>query len=213
MAILGNAAGTTARAVGHYSPAHADRRGRDRPGGDAVGRELFDLHAPRLHTYDADARPWLRTHDRRQDAIVIDAYRQPYIPFYLTTLEFFRLVRDRLAPGGVVVVNVGHPEGSTKLQRTLAATMRAAFGGDRVFRDDSEPTNTMLLATSTDADPTSTLHAAAVTLPRDLGGIVDQAADRLRPALRGGPVYTDDRAPVEWLVDLSLADVATGKGG
>ena len=59
-----------------------------------------------------------------QDAIVIDAYRQPYIPFYLTTLEFFRLVRERLAPGGVVIVNVGHPEGSTKLQKVLAATMR-----------------------------------------------------------------------------------------
>ena len=49
-------------------------------------------------------------------------------------------------------------------------------------------------------------------MPRELGSTLDEAADRLRPALRGGPVYTDDRAPVEWLVDLSLADVATGKG-
>jgi len=71
----------------------------------------------------------------------------------------------------------------------------------------------MLLATTTDADPASSLHAAAVTVPSELGSTLDEAADRLRPALRGGPVYTDDRAPVEWLVDLSLADVATGKGG
>jgi hypothetical protein len=28
------------------------------------------------------------------------------------------------------------------------------------------------------------------------------------PALTGGEVFTDDRAPVEWLVDLSLADQA-----
>ena len=26
----------------------------------------------------------------------MDAYRQPYIPFYLATKEFFALVRDRL---------------------------------------------------------------------------------------------------------------------
>ena len=78
-----------------------------------------------------------------------------------------------------MVVNVGHPEGSTKLHKALAATMRAAFGSDRVFRDDSEPTNTMLLATTTDADPASSLHAAAVTVPSELGSTLDEAADRL----------------------------------
>ena len=36
-----------------------------------------------MHT--ADARPFLREHRRRYDAILVDAYRQPYIPFYLAT--------------------------------------------------------------------------------------------------------------------------------
>ena len=36
------------------------------------------------------------------------------------------------------------------------------------------------------------------------------AAGRLAPALRGGPVYTDDRAPVEWLTDLSILRYAGG---
>ena len=48
-----------------------------------------------------DARPFLRRTDERYDAIFVDAYRQPYIPFYLTTREFFELARDRLSPGGV----------------------------------------------------------------------------------------------------------------
>ncbi len=52
--------------------------------------------------------------------------------------------------------------------------------------------------------------SAAATLPGDARTVLTDAADRLQPALRGGPVYTDDKAPVEWLVDLSLADVATG---
>ncbi|MGI9155709.1 MAG: spermidine synthase [Marmoricola sp.] len=211
VAVLGNAAGTTARALGHYSPQTRIDAVEIDPDVTAVGRRLFDLRAPRLHTYAADARPWLRQHTRRQDAIVIDAYRQPYIPFYLTTLEFFDLVRQRLAPGGVAVVNVGHPDGSTKLQKTLAATMRAVFGNDRVLRDDSEPTNTMLLGTTGDRDPQTALHIRAASLPREAADVLRSAADRLRPALRGGPVYTDDKAPVEWLVDLSLADVATGK--
>jgi spermidine synthase len=64
---------------------------------------------------------------RRYDAIFVDAYRQPYIPFYLTTREFFRLVRARLNPGGAVVVNVGHPEDSDALERVLTAGLRSAF--------------------------------------------------------------------------------------
>jgi hypothetical protein len=43
-----------------------------------------------------------------------------------------------------------------------------------------------------------------------LHGLAYTVGARLGPALRGGPVYTDDRAPVEWLTDLSLFRYATG---
>ena len=68
--------------------------------------------------------------------IMVDAYRQPYIPFYLTTKEFFELARDRLAPGGVVAINVGHPEGSDRLEKVLSATLRSVFAN--VARDPLE---------------------------------------------------------------------------
>jgi len=45
-------------------------------------------------------------------------------------------------------------------------------------------------------------------MPPDLAGVTAAAADRLAPPLRGGSVYTDDRAPVEWLVDASIVKVA-----
>ena len=44
----------------------------------------------------ADARPFLQSSRQRYDLILIDAYRQPYVPFYLATREFFALCRDRL---------------------------------------------------------------------------------------------------------------------
>ena len=47
---------------------------------------------PQLREFAEDARPFLRQTDERYDAIFVDAYRQPYIPFYLTTREFFELV-------------------------------------------------------------------------------------------------------------------------
>ena len=82
---------------------------------------------PRLSVHHEDARPYLRRTDARYDVIVVDAYRQPYIPFYLVTREFFELVRDRLNPGGVVLVNIGHPEGEDDLEKVLTATMGAVF--------------------------------------------------------------------------------------
>jgi spermidine synthase len=207
VAILGNAAGTTARAIGHYFPQTTVDAVEIDPALTAVGRKLFDLSGPRLHTHTADARPWLRASTRRYDVIMVDAYRQPYIPFYLTTREFFALVREHLAPGGLVVINVGHPEQSDQLEKVLSATMRTEFGDANVWRDPAEPTNSMLLGT-TATDPAGRLRAAATPLPTELAAVAVATADRLAPALTGGPVYTDDRAPVEWLVDTSLAQVA-----
>ena len=88
-----------------------------------LGRRWFDMRAPRLRTHTEDARPFLRRTSERYDAILVDAYRQPYIPFYMATREFFELARDRLTPGGVVIINVGHPESSDALEKVLTATM------------------------------------------------------------------------------------------
>jgi spermidine synthase len=207
VAILGNAAGTTARAIGHYFPATSVDAVEIDGALTKVGHELFGLSGPRLRTHTADARPWLEATSRTFDVIMVDAYRQPYIPFYLATREFFALVREHLAPGGLVVINVGHPEQSDPLEKVLSATMRAEFGEGNVWRDPAEPTNTMLVG-STASDPAARLGAAAAGLPLELEQIARSTAERLRPALTGGRVYTDDLAPVEWLVDTSLAEVA-----
>ena len=135
IAILGNAAGTTARAYAHYFP---------RTRVDAVeidgeltrmGRRWFDMRGPNLHVYTDDARPWLERQPKRQyDAIFVDAYRQPYIPFYLTTREFFSTVRSRLRPGGMVIVNIGHPEDSRDLERVLGGDDARGVPGRRPRR-------------------------------------------------------------------------------
>lgn len=207
IAILGSAAGTVARAYGHFFPSTRIDAVEIDPKLTEVGRELFDLRAPNLHTHAADARPWLRATQRRFDVIYVDAYRQPYIPFYLATEEFFRLARERLSPGGMVMVNVGHPEDSDRLERVLGATMGKVF--KNVARDPSEDVNTQLVAS---ANPlTGARLGAAVSagaLPDDLARTALSAAERLAPAPRDGRVYTDDVAPVEWLIDASIVQVA-----
>jgi spermidine synthase len=206
IAILGNAAGTTARSYGHYFPGtEIDGVEIDDDLAD-VGREYFDMGSnPRLTVHDADARPWLRRSDGGFDAIIVDAYRQPYIPFYLTTREFFELARNRLAPGGMVIVNAGHPEGSTDLEKVLGRTMAEVF--PTVLRDPIRPTNTLLVGTSAPASA-DRLERAAAALPGELTALARESARRIGPRLEGGTVYTDDRAPVEWLIDRSILGYA-----
>ncbi len=88
--MLGNAGGSIARAYGRYLP---------RTWFDAVeidgeltdlGRRYLDLRNARMRTFTEDARPFLARSDLRYDAIMVDVYRQPYIPFYLTTKRVLR---------------------------------------------------------------------------------------------------------------------------
>ncbi len=205
IAILGNAAGTVARAFGHFFPATAVDAVEIDGELTELGRRFFDLRNPRMRTFAEDARPWLERSGGGYDAIMVDAYRQPYIPFYLTTREFFELARERLTPGGLVIVNVGHPEGSEELERVLGATMAVAFS--RVLRYPIEPTNTLLVAADGGLSP-ARLGRNAKRLPAPLQPLARSAAAALAPRLPGGEVFSDDRAPVEWLVDSSLLEYA-----
>jgi spermidine synthase len=207
VAILGNAGGTVARVYGHYFPGtEVDAVEIDGALTD-LGRRYLGLDNARMDVYEEDARPWLEASAGGYDAILVDAYRQPYIPFYLTTAEFFRLAAERLAPGGVVIVNVGHPEDSDALERVLGATMATSF--PRVLRDPIADTNVLLVGGGADISG-ARLEATVTELPFDLRPIALAAAARLAPRLPGGDVYTDDHAPVEWLIDDSLLEYAGG---
>ena len=208
IAILGDAAGTVARAYGHYFPStRVDAVELD---GEltAIGRRYFDLRGRDLHTYTADARPWLAASRARYNAIFLDAYRQPYIPFYLVTKEFFALIRAHLRPGGTVIINVGHVPGSDELEKVVSATLRAVF--PVVIRDVVSDTNSLVVA-STQTPAGARMLGAQTALPAGLHALAATVGGRLGPALGGGAVYTDDRAPVEWLTDLSIVRYAGGR--
>jgi spermidine synthase len=210
VAILGNAAGTTARALGVYYPA-ADVDGVELdPAVSRVGRRYFAMDEnPRLTVHDADARPYLRSTDQLYDLIVVDAYHQPYVPFYLATREFFRLVRERLAPGGIVALNVATVPDDDRLVTAVGSTLAAEF--PQVLAWPALRFNTIVLGFAEPAAAGEIEHRLRQG-PADLASLRELLARDAHPLAGGGRPWTDDRAPVEWLTDRMIVSYAAQGG-
>ena len=210
VAILGNAGGTTARALGVFYPdARVDGVELD-PAVSRVGRRWFGMEDnPRLTVHDADARPFLRRTDARYDLIVVDAYHQPYVPFYLATREFFRLARDRLEPGGILALNVASVPGDESLLDGISGTLTHEF--DRVAVWPALRFNRILLAFDDPDSPSSEEVTAAG--PEQLRPLRELMLRQLRPVTeKAKRPWTDDRAPVEWVTDRMIIKYAA-RGG
>ena len=79
------------------------------------------------------------------------------------------------------------------------------------MRDPIEDTNTLLVASARRSRPERLRSAVPELPPARWADRADAAAPRSRPPLEGGDVYTDDKAPVEWLIDKSIVDYAGRK--
>jgi spermidine synthase len=206
VAILGNAGGTTARAMSVYYPeARIDGVELD-PAVSDVGFDFFGMgDNPNLTVHDADARPFLRRTDKRYDLIIVDAYHQPYVPFYLATREFFRLARDRLTDGGILALNVASVPDDERLLDGIAGTLTHEFSTVGVW--PALRFNKLLIGFDGDG------YSQPRNVDPDLRPLVDLfVRDFEEYAHRAERPWTDDRAPVEWVTDRMIVEYAA-RGG
>jgi hypothetical protein len=157
--------------------------------------------------HDADARPFLRRSSKRYDFIIVDAYHQPYVPFYLATREFFRLARQRLEPGGILALNVASVPGDDSLLDGIAGTLTHEFESVAVW--PALRFNKLLIA----FDTPYRSAAPGRSWPRPLEPLRDLLLRDLRPVTEQAKrPWTDDRAPVEWVTDRMIVEFAA-RGG
>jgi spermidine synthase len=168
-----------------------------------VGRRYFDMNEPNLHVTVADGRYWMATQAGQYDVILVDAYRQPYIPFYLTTREFFESAKAHLAPGGVLAINVGRTPTDNRLVDALSGTLNAVFENVFVLDSNRRFTNSVIYATSGPASVDQFIARAGSETNPKLQPIAAEAllTGGVRRVLPNGIVFTDDLAPVERLID------------
>jgi spermidine synthase len=205
MAIVGLAAGTTARlATAIYGPINIDGFELD-PKIVQVGQKYFDERLPNLNIHIGDGRWNLEQSSKRYDIIAVDAYRPPYIPPHMTTQEFFEICRSHLSARGAVGINVGSVPGDRRLIDGLATTMASVFPS--VFVVDIPGTlNSMIFATKQTTDARSfAANLLRLSSRENVSPLLLSAMQVTFANLQTGyehtQVFTDDRAPIEWIVD------------
>ena len=205
MAIIGLAAGTVARqATAVYGALPIDGYEID-PQIIEVGRRYFDMNEPNLNAIAQDGRWGLEHSDRKYNIIGVDAYRPPYIPWHLTTVEFFQIVRQHLTPDGVLVINVGRSPSDRRLIDGLVGTISQVFPSIYVM-DVPNSFNSIIYAT---VQPTeiNNLYQNLIHLYTEPGihpllqRSLERAVVYLKPTPASSVVYTDDRAPIEWITN------------
>ncbi len=209
--ILGMGTGTFATQCGRYfNDINVE--------GVEIDEKITDL----AHTYFAlpdetkvttyDGRAFLAVSDQKYDVIMVDAYQDITIPFQMSSVEFFAMVRDHLKEGGVMVVNMnmrGQKEGN--INQYLADTISQVF--DSVYTVDvTGSTNRELFAVmgadaadmlasslETAKDATAADQGGHKEMPEDLLRMMEYVSEGMTEYQATDLIFTDDKAPVELL--------------
>jgi spermidine synthase len=208
IAIVGLAAGTTARQAAAVFPNVIIDGIEIDPKIVEVGRRYFDMSMPNLNVIIQDGRWGLAASPEKYDLICVDAYRPPYIPPHLTTQEFFQIAADHLNPDGVLAINVGRAPGDRRLIDGLATTLGTIFSSIYVM-DIPNTFNSMIYATLQPTEAANLKQNLSILAARQPANalLIDSMTltlVNLQPAPPYTVIFTDDRSPIEWITNTMI---------
>lgn len=204
VAVIGLAAGTVSKQISQvFGPVPIDGIEID-PVIVEVGREYFAMNEPNINVIVGDGRYELNQLDGGYDLVTIDAYKVPYIPWHMTTRQFFEEIEARLTENGVMAINVGYVPGDRRFVEGITTTLLEVFPSVHTM-DVPGSLNTILVATRQPTLP-DYLAANLAQLEPDAPALLRQALvtaqSGLAPTVPSEDIrFTDERAPVETIVD------------
>jgi spermidine synthase len=168
------------------------------PGVIDAAKKYFGIReTSKSRLLESDGRVFLNRHSEPYDLIIADAFTGSYIPFHLMTQEFYRLVRDRLAPNGVAAFNILP---GTKLYDSNLRTLKTVFDRVDLFHAGGD-WGVIVMAPRDPVADAETLKQKAVAVQErykfrfDVAKLAAEWRIELPKELKGD-VLTDDFAPV-----------------
>jgi spermidine synthase len=203
MLVVGLAAGTVSKQFTQvFGPVPIDGIEID-PAIVQTGRDYFAMNEPNVNAIVGDGRYELNRLPGGYDIVTVDAYKVPYIPWHMTTREYFQEVRAQMTGNGVLAINVGYVPGDRRLIEAIVNTLLTVFPSVHAI-DVPGALNTIVVAT---VQPTSSdnLRRNLELLDGEahflLQATLQTAVENLAPTTAGPVLFTDERAPVETIID------------
>ena len=172
-----------------------------------VAREHFGLPPDAARVFHMDGRRFLMTGEDAYDLIVMDAFGSSSIPFHLVTREAFALIRSRLAPSGIVAMNVEAVGWHDVLVHALAATMGEQFAHVVVLPMAEPPNqlgNLVLLASDRELELEEEPPVPTYRFSSDYHR-AHAWDNRFQVDAAGAPILTDDHNPIDiWAERINL---------
>jgi predicted membrane-bound spermidine synthase len=216
--VLGLGAGTAWRVLEGALPVPIDATGVEiDPGVVRLARRHLGLPpegtAGRRVLSGWDARAALCVLPGPYDQVVLDSYaNQVEIPAHLSSVEFFRQVRVRLAAGGWVSANVGGFGLQDPVVAAVGRTLAAAFERRALAVAVPFSRNVVIFARRDAEPPEPGSEAFAAPLARAAGTFAIPGTWRwFEPGV--GPPLTDDKNPIDALERRSIREAPEALAG
>jgi spermidine synthase len=149
----------------------------------------------------SDARTFLRNDPSKYDLIFLDTFASESTAWYLLTKEAFTEMRDKLNPGGRLIINtVAYASPQKPGLERVETSVLAAFSQAMVFPEKSGTDNPEELINATIVAGDN-LKPAAVLPPNDAYEMssLDRLLANARPARNIGQPTTDDRSDTDYV--------------
>jgi len=202
--ILGNAAGTSMMQTRYFFDTAVDGVEID-PVITEVGKKFFGLVLDdKTKIYHEDARTYLIKNKKKYDVIYVDIFAgSAYVPFHVTTKQFFELVKAALSENGVMAINLHpYPPGSEikeYILNTVTTVFPYSFFSQHMLYSFKSPTDLAKLRGSLDRRK----------IPSSLVPIASRTFQGMRKVKITSPekIFTDDFAPVESMTYAILREL------
>lgn len=174
-----------------------------------LGYLYFGISPGEYTTREADGRIFINSAERKWDIIITDTYsNQIYIPFHLATVEYFQSLREHLNTGGIVAMNVNAISSSSRLLHSVGYTVGQVFRHVYIAQV-ADDYNYMIVASD------MVLAAPTPDSFPNWNPYLNYTAQLFQPRFtpfqpNGGMLLTDNRAPVEFMTDVMIAQGASG---
>lgn len=204
--ILGMGTGTYAMQCSRYYPNMTAEGVEIDEKITGLAGKYFNL-SPDIKVTTYDGRAYLAAIDEKYDVIMVDAYQDITIPFQMSSIEFFTLVRDHLKEGGVMVVNMNmHTDKEGNINQYLADTIANVFK-DVYVVDVVGSTNRELFATNRSDAMSGAIQRVGNIEEPALQEMMSRVLAETETYHAGNYLLTDDKAPVEVLGMQVIDDI------